>query len=1070
MHMRKFSTILAVIIILSTLIPDVIGASPEPAYRIISIDDAKDLRKLSEDCSYDAFSRGIKVILNADIDLKDEDFIPIPIFAGIFDGGGHTIKGLSVAVEGSNQGLFRYLEEDATIRDLKVQGAVTPTGEKSTIGGLVGYNQGTIENCEFSGYIKGKDIVGGLAGWNGSTGMITDSWTKGAVYGRRKVGGIAGYNTGTILSCTNESSVNTTIEEYKVDLGEIDIENLDMAELSKLSSDITDIGGISGINTGTIKNTQNHGTVGYPQVGYNIGGIAGRQTGYISGCLNQGIVQGRKEIGGIVGQMEPYIDVLIPPSKLNKLHEELNTLHSSINKMISFTQTTSADMNQKLSKIQDGINAGKAHAQELISMSEDLIDKTGTAGEEILGRIKPIIEGLNDIPKDLENAISTMEESMDYIRRILEKIEEYDWDDERLTLKAEHLLSIAKDVRDGLGRAGADIDQVLKKLQTGETEGIPELLQSVSESLNSVMDVVSEGLEDIREIGEIIGELIVSLDGDISEDLKAALDYMDRAFDLLGDVFNKIQDISKQINDLIGYFTDMPQLDFEAIRDVYEKTKEDLFDSMGDMSVTLSDLMDSMFVQGKIMIGDMQGINDQLFLVMDLSFSLIDDLMNEEKGLDNVYQDVSREDIDKKTDGKVFRSKNLGTIEGDINVGGIAGAMAIELKFDPEDDFNIIKNTPINSVFQTSAIIQQCENGGGVVGKKNNVGGIVGSMDLGYILDGVAADLVESTDGDYVGGIAGKAHGPIVNSYAKSTLRGANYIGGIAGYGTEILDSHTLIRIERSNACVGAIAGDVDKNNVIKANSFVSKTLSGIDGISYIERAEPISYRELISKENLPSIFKEFRLAFVAEDEIIRTQNLNYGDSVSKIDLPDVPEKDGYHGEWEEFDGEDITFDTTIKAIYTPIATVLESDEKWDNVLPMVLVEGQFAYDDTLTLGFDDEAELPEFKKGAEADQLTVIIPDDGESKHIIRYLPSVAGREMDLYILSSGNWSRSKSHTDGKYLVFEAEGNTVTFAVVYNKLPYKGLIVLVAVISIVVVLTIYVKNRKRHPKSIGLG
>ena len=46
----------------------------------------------------------------------------------------------------------------------------------------------------------------------------------------------------------------------------------------------------------------------------------------------------------------------------------------------------------------------------------------------------------------------------------------------------------------------------------------------------------------------------------------------------------------------------------------YEKTKEDLFDSLGDMSITLSDLMDTLFVQGEMMIGDMQTINDQFFL------------------------------------------------------------------------------------------------------------------------------------------------------------------------------------------------------------------------------------------------------------------------------------------------------------------------------------------------------------------------------------------------------------------------------------------------------------------------
>jgi signal transduction histidine kinase len=1068
--MKKISIILVILIILSAFTPGIIVASPDPAYKTIIIRDAEDLHNLSKNCSYDAFSHGIKVVLNGDIDLKGEDFVPIPIFSGIFDGAGYSIKGLSIEVEGSNHGLFRYLDEGATIKNLKVQGIVTPVGDKSTIGGLVGYNRGTIENCEFSGYIRGRDIVGGLVGWNGKTGIIKDSGAKGAIYGKRKIGGIAGYNMGTIIGCSNEFSVNTTVEEYKPDFGNFDLENFDIAELSKLSPDITDIGGIAGVNTGIIKNSQNLGTIGYTQVGYNVGGIAGRQTGYITDCINEGYVQGRKEVGGIVGQMEPHINVFIPPSKLNRLHDELDTLHSSINKLINLTQSTTIEMNQKLTKIQEDINAGKTHAKQLINMSKDLINEAGITAAEIMDRIKPIIEESNEVPEDLERSISAMKKSLDYIKKVLERLAEYDWEDEELNIKIENLLSLAKDIYDKVNQASSDINQILEKLQEGDTEGILDLLQSVLRNLNSAISLISEAQDVLKEIGETIGDLLASLDGDIDDDLKTALDYIEETLDLLGKVFSRIQNISKKMNDLINYFTDMPQWDLDAIGDAYEKTKEDLFDSLGDMSITLSDLMDTLFVQGEMMIGDMQTINDQFFLIMDLTFSLIDDLMNNDRELDEFYQDVSREEIDKKTEGKVIRSKNMGTIEGDISVGGIAGSMAIELQLDPEDEFNINSNTSLNAVYQTSAIIQQCENSGRITGKKNNVGGIVGSMDLGYIVDCVATELIESIDGDYVGGIAGRSHGPIVSSYAKCTLRGANYIGGIAGHGTEIVDSHTLIKMERSNAYIGAIAGDIDTNSVIKMNTFVSDTLSGIDGISYREKAEPTSYEELILKEGIPAVFKELKLTFLAEDEVIHTQYCNYGDPISEIILPEVPEKEGYHGKWEEFHEDNITFDTTIKAIYTPITRVLESHEKRDSVLPVVLVEGQFTHEDSLTLVLNDEIEPPKLKKGTLADQLTVIIPDDGDLNHTIRYLPSIAGRKMDLYIQSKeGNWYRSKSRLDGKYVVFEAEGNSVTFTVVYNKPSYIGYMVLAAVMFMVIVSFVYMKKRKEHPRNVEL-
>ncbi len=56
-----------------------------------------------------------------------------------------------------------------------------------------------------------------------------------------------------------------------------------------------------------LQSCKNTGPVGYEHVGYNVGGIAGRQSGYLNGCTNQGVILGRKDVGGIAGQLEPEI-------------------------------------------------------------------------------------------------------------------------------------------------------------------------------------------------------------------------------------------------------------------------------------------------------------------------------------------------------------------------------------------------------------------------------------------------------------------------------------------------------------------------------------------------------------------------------------------------------------------------------------------------------------------------------------------------------------------------------------------------------------------------------------------
>ena len=217
----------------------------------IHISTVEDLRQLARDASIDEWSRGKVVILQNDIDLNGESFTPIPIFGGRFDGEGHTISGLLIDEEGSNFGLFRYLESSGVIENLNVEGTISPKGERNFIGGLVGYNQGRIENSTFSGLIKANEVVGGLVGYNGETGSITDSSVLGTIDGEKQVGGIAGLNEGSIIESRNRTDINTK---------------------ESLNPGI-DIGGIVGFNRGLIEEAENIGDVGYPSTGINIGSI-----------------------------------------------------------------------------------------------------------------------------------------------------------------------------------------------------------------------------------------------------------------------------------------------------------------------------------------------------------------------------------------------------------------------------------------------------------------------------------------------------------------------------------------------------------------------------------------------------------------------------------------------------------------------------------------------------------------------------------------------------------------------------------------------------------------------------
>ena len=135
------------------------GSAPVDIYaaNTVTISTRKDFLRFAKNCTLDSWSAGKTVVLTADIDLGRVNFSPIPIFGGTFEGNGHTISGLNLEQDGSQLGLFRYVAEGGVVKNLKVEGNVTPGGSRSSIGGIVGENNGTITGCSFDGTVEGKD-------------------------------------------------------------------------------------------------------------------------------------------------------------------------------------------------------------------------------------------------------------------------------------------------------------------------------------------------------------------------------------------------------------------------------------------------------------------------------------------------------------------------------------------------------------------------------------------------------------------------------------------------------------------------------------------------------------------------------------------------------------------------------------------------------------------------------------------------------------------------------------------------------------------------------------------------
>ncbi|NMA87195.1 MAG: hypothetical protein GX968_07725, partial [Tissierellia bacterium] len=533
----------------------------------------------------------------------------------------------------------------------------------------------------------------------------------------------------------------------------------------------------------------------------HIGGIVGRQSGYIVKSNNYGKIHGRKDVGGIVGQMEPHISRLIQPSKLKELQGEINNLQGKITSLINNAKISSDIISEDLLKIQEHLDDGQSHIQSLVDQTEDLINqdieeinRISVIGAEILDRMVPIIE-------EFTNTMEIMEEAIPPIKRALKAMS-------RAMGEVPYISKEIEDIMESLDYTILQIIRAQNKAQEAfkELEPIVEIIEDeeigLGDKIDKVMDILKtsgkligeavgdfeKGMFKLIELEKNIRNIMDSLDY-ISNNMEYGLDSILKAINIMEDAMDNLIAISKDVEDILEYVSKESPLEFATTDDLYQETKEDLFDTMGNVTNSLSQFIKNANLQGDLILNDIEAISDQLFLVMNLMFNMIEEVSSGEVELEDIVQDVSRYNVEEIVEGKVSQCKNLGSVEADLNVGGIAGAMSIKLSIDPEEDINISSKLPTNTVFETKAVIHNCENHGDITGKKDYIGGIVGRMDLGYIQDAMVSSSIISSSGNYVGGIAEESSAPIVSSYVKSHLTGGNYVGGITGFGKEIRDS-----------------------------------------------------------------------------------------------------------------------------------------------------------------------------------------------------------------------------------------------------------------------------------------
>lgn len=1127
------------------------AAESSKTYKISTADELIEFSKL---CRLDSWSKGKEFVLTTDIILTGKDFTSIPIFSGTFDGQGHSIKGVSVTGV-TGRGLFSIISENATVKNLNVVGIVRPSGSESSIGGIAGTNKGVIYNCRFSGKVAATNTVGGIVGENTSTGSVLKCTAAGTVDGEKFTGGVVGNNSGNIVQSINAASVNTTNEEKKHSLEDIDLSTLtDVESYTKKSSSsdetssATDTGGIAGYSTGTIFSCENSGSIGYPHVGYNIGGIAGRSSGLIMNCNNYGHLNGRKDIGGIAGQMEPYLVVNINPDNMTELKDELEKLTNLIDTAINETNddslainstvesasgylqsaTDSADnIQQKLTDYGDHVTSEIDRTSAVISDAIERLDKiTGLIPDATNSlstgsdRLSEAFDGLSETQKYSDDSIDRLKKLSDTIKEASDKANDASKKiGDGLKAVADSLHNSASDGSTGISMGFTLVEDGLEELSDA-TKGISDAIKAISDILSGGGDIppdISNELSDLADsiakasdaLGDIswgVQEIIDSVDLDsdkiydglvgASDGIKAlseAISGTDESTDSIKTILDNTADTGKDVNSSFGHFSDAFTAftnTTDIFTDISNQTSE-LFDFLNGVETveigtpddsikddtenlfssltSFIDAMNTLNVQasnaGVTLSDNLVKINDQTYVVSDIITDMLD-IEDEE----DYIKDTSDVDTDKIKNGKVYKCTNYGTISGDLNIGGIAGQMAIEYDFDPEDDISSKADSPLNQKLETKAAAIKNTNYGEVIAKKNCAGGIAGQMSLGVVKNCSAFGKVTSESGDYVGGISGKSSAKIISCYAKALLSGRNYIGGIAGSADTVMDCYSLVDITDSQSYFGAISGTTDGE--FEGNYFVSDELSGLNGASYKGAAEPIPYQQLISIPNIPEEFRTFTLKFIADDNVVDKIEFSYGDTIDENELPAIPAKDNCYAKWNYDSLEDLHIDKEIEAEYFTVIKNVRSDDCRDGGKPIWLAEGIFTEDDTLPVRQNEYVnQTPPIiflmDKTELCESWTLTVPNDNSETHNLRYLVNAESkRDPEIYVKnSSGEWEKAETRHIGSYLCFEASGDSPEILAVYKTLNIFLIAVTAAGVVIIILVIIFSARAVRKKK-----
>ena len=840
------------------------------------------------------------------------------------------------------------------------------------------------------------------------------------------------------------------------------------------------LGAIAGVNAGTITNCTAKGVIcGTGHVG-GVTGLNG-ENGIITDCTNEATVYSLTYVGGITGENRGLIEGSVNKGEINadsrwlSLEDESVTSLSVESIIENFTKTVDKGKDiggiagYSTGTINSCKNSGVVGYQHAGKNVGGIVGRfTGTINEcvndgKIYGK-----QDVGGIAGQFEPTI--LEEGEDlgaYINELQDLSTQLVNDTSAASVSAESTL---RDLSNDATNLGQNINNSLGSTSGAVTSGIYSYADSSKQRLDAAASSITSLQSSIATQSEDAKNAVTDLDYNSVlsqiEDLNGRMEAAGNA------VMN--YDVNATTGNLASGIDDAAGNTSGAVNNAVSSIGGDVSEVTGNVAGSINNMANSIESTRVTLTNDINAINNKISDITSLADEQAENIRRISEGGD-IIEDYSAVDSENEKATRMVSCKNTGYINGDRNVGGIAGNMAIEGK-DAQDE-----GSEEGSKYITLAVMENSESNGIIELRKEHAGGIAGNADLGLIRNCDARDRIISEEGNYVGGVAGYSKGTVSDCTSASYISGSSYIGGICGAGKKVRSCYSLTEMDVMSGWMGSVIGDVINDstdditvahskmmNSIYDNYYTNDMYGGINDVNYDGIATPLDYDALIDSPK-GDAFKDIKVYFYdTEFNHIKTDDVKYGDNLNNIDYPELNMGDGVYLIWKGLYSTNVKGNTFLIADEADNVTAIASNLT-QNDKPVALVSGMF-YENTLLLAEEVTDEKPvldaELKGNCFVYRVSIMNePATTDQNYKVR-LYTGDMKNPAVYVKADDKWSRIEHKAAGSYVEVALSGNTAEYAVadVEESFNYAYVIIAgAALLVILVVVVIIVKKKKKR-------